>query len=560
MRLFIIFTGLLWFGVVELPPSLKELWRACSEFCRRGEQLIAPAFRFALLVSLLWMGTLASRADTHYVSLNGTNDIGHSYSNDWAGAATNIQWAVDVSIANDTVLVSNGTYYLTNEICIAKSITVRSLNGTNSTFVNGNYPAYSNRCFVISNAASAILDGFTISNGYIVGTTATEGGGGGVRIITAGSVINCFIYKNTSSNISGYFAGGGAYLNGGVISNCNIISNSCLGAYTVGGGIHANGGSALIIDSRISGNQGGSGSGAGIYTDWSVTIDGCTVDNNNGDGGIYISRTAIVTDCIISNNTGVGNGGGIKAGGTATRLLNSIITRNTALYHGGGVLGSGLISNCIITANTCGQYGGGLEFASTNTVINCTIAGNVAAGYLGIGGGGVYFSGGGKLINCLVYGNTNASYGGGGVYIKGTGVVVNCTIANNQAEKLGGGLFTTNAGAYITNCIIYGNVTTNDNCDEVYNSTEGETNNFWYNCTPTNLVAGQGNITNNPLFIDAVNRNYRLSSGSPCINTGKNLDWMTNSIDLEGRVRIRYGRVDMGAYEAIYSGTMYMFR
>jgi len=67
---------------------------------------------------------------------------------------------------------------------------------------------------------------------------------------------------------------------------------------------------------------------------------------------------------------------------------------------------------------------------------------------------------------------------------------------------------------------------------------------------------GQGNITNDPMFKypgDA----YRLFPGSPCVNTGTNQDWMTNAVDLDGRMRIRYGTVDMGAYETIYEGTIY---
>ena len=51
--------------------------------------------------------------------------------------------------------------------------------------------------------------------------------------------------------------------------------------------------------------------------------------------------------------------------------------------------------------------------------------------------------------------------------------------------------------------------------------------------------------------------NYRLIANSPCINTGTNGNWMTNSYDRDGRTRIRYGTVDMGAYEKIYEGTIY---
>ncbi len=66
-----------------------------------------------------------------------------------------------------------------------------------------------------------------------------------------------------------------------------------------------------------------------------------------------------------------------------------------------------------------------------------------------------------------------------------------------------------------------------------------------------------GNITNNPLFIadgigygtNLVPGNYRLQAGSPCVNAGTNLDWMTGACDLDGLPRILKGTVDMGAYE-----------
>ncbi len=53
--------------------------------------------------------------------------------------------------------------------------------------------------------------------------------------------------------------------------------------------------------------------------------------------------------------------------------------------------------------------------------------------------------------------------------------------------------------------------------------------------------------------------NLRLANNSPCINTGTNQDWMTTTYpyDLDGRARIRYGTVDMGAYEIIYNGTVF---
>jgi len=58
----------------------------------------------------------------------------------------------------------------------------------------------------------------------------------------------------------------------------------------------------------------------------------------------------------------------------------------------------------------------------------------------------------------------------------------------------------------------------------------------------------------------AVN-DYHLPVNSSCVNSGtNNRDWLTDAVDLDGRMRLRYGTVDMGAYECIYKGTVFGFR
>jgi hypothetical protein len=46
---------------------------------------------------------------------------------------------------------------------------------------------------------------------------------------------------------------------------------------------------------------------------------------------------------------------------------------------------------------------------------------------------------------------------------------------------------------------------------------------------------------------------YRLQRNSPCIDVGKNGDWMSQAVDLDGNPRVWRGKssrtVDMGAYE-----------
>src|SRR5262249_14914153 len=88
----------------------------------------------------------------------------------------------------------------------------------------------------------------------------------------------------------------------------------------------------------------------------------------------------------------------------------------------------------------------------------------------------------------------------------------------------------------------------------LFNGPDG-TNNYgslpsylWYCCTRPLPANGFNCITNDPLFVDSANGNFRLQSNSPCINAGDNASVVTG-IDLDGNPRTRGGTVDMGAYE-----------
>ena len=113
----------------------------------------------------------AAGAETRYVSLSG----GHvSPFTNWAGAARDIQAAIDACENNDTVLVTNGVYAaggraapgssLTNRIVVANAISVRSVNGSSNTVILGQGPLGDTaiRCAYLANGADLI--GFTLSN------------------------------------------------------------------------------------------------------------------------------------------------------------------------------------------------------------------------------------------------------------------------------------------------------------------------------------------------------------------------------------------------------------
>jgi hypothetical protein len=69
-----------------------------------------------------------------------------------------------------------------------------------------------------------------------------------------------------------------------------------------------------------------------------------------------------------------------------------------------------------------------------------------------------------------------------------------------------------------------------------------------YSCWP-NGTSGTGNISSNPLFVNAAADDFALSSSSPCVDTGANQAWMTGATDVAGSARIVNATVDRGAYE-----------
>lgn len=494
---------------------------------------------------------------------------------------------------------------MTNRVALTNAITLLGLNGPSSTVIVGSMVGNQTRCVYVG--SNAVLCGFTLVDGTVnmAGDPIKLQSGGGAWCEPSGVISNCVIggnsfpYANGGTPSDGCTAGweGGAVYggtiynstlsyntttaNGGAAAaanlfNCQVISNTTSSGYS--GGIYqgmasnctffANVGNSsawpraggayqsmlyncLLISNRCyvggasqctnyhctfvanSGTEGGGALGGLLYN--------CALSNNVALSGAGVYQSTLY-DCLLSSNNATAVGGPGGGGAYGSILYNCTVSRNHA-YNGGGVFAGtnygcliasnsatagggtffGTLSNCTLMGNTVSQNGGGVLQA---TLSNCLLSDNVAGT-----GGGAYL---GTFFNCIFSGNT-ANIGGGAVVC----TLYNCTVVSNTASINGN-----NVSGGITTC-------TANNCIVYYNSSPANTNS--YNCTLNYCdtvpdPGGDGNITNEPAFVNLAGGDFHLQSTSPCINSGDNL-YVSLSNDYDGNPRIIGLTVDMGAYE-----------
>ena len=249
-------------------------------------------------------GDVTNAAGAHYVAANSPNPVPPYTS--WATAALTIQDAIDVAVAGDEIVVTNGVYASggravgtigNNRVAVDRAVTVRSVNGPQFTLIQGFQVPDTTlgpgavRCVYL--ATNAVISGFTLTNGATLATGPYGSAwGGGVYCETSdGLVLNCVLTGNSA------IGGGGA--SGATLKNCLLVGNS---GYDAGGAWLS-----TLMNCTVVGNSATS-AGGGVYNIWATN---CIVYFNSAPAGAnyYGPNGGFGYCCTTPQPGGIGNFG-----------------------------------------------------------------------------------------------------------------------------------------------------------------------------------------------------------------------------------------------------------
>lgn len=375
-----------------------------------------------------------------------------------------------------------------------------------------------------------------------------------------------------------------------VIENCRFISNQAIGHDDIydqvgyGGAISSRGNTSIIgcIFDSNSANK--------IYTAFS--IGGAIRHSNGGYGNDYYLE---VVDCSFINNSSY-NGGGIGVFRSNLNVYNCMFYENESNSSGSAIYNEEsycAISNCLFTRNRkdavvasdrgmtevsdslftfnfnatpIASYSNGIAL-----VENCYFVNNTDSG--GRGGVITAFSGSALVMkNCFMY--NNSALNGGSISLSDSQLLLaNCVIANSYGTQNGGAVYMDNSLLEIVNSQFVNNISglfSNTIFCDSENHAEPSTLNI-YNSIIWDLPSqienkdnssitisysdvrggytGTGNIDADPLFTDIETLNFKLQSGSPCIDRGNNdavPGWLTYDAAGDSRFVNDPGMPDLG--------------
>ncbi|MCG2590997.1 choice-of-anchor Q domain-containing protein, partial [Rhodohalobacter sulfatireducens] len=338
----------------------------------------------------------------------------------------------------------------------------------------------------------------------------------------------------------------------------------------------------------------------GSNADDTAVLDGFTItaghasDNsapNNDGGGVYNdSGSATFRNLTITGNRSSRYGAAVSNRENSNpTIMETVIKNNFAGNSGGGIYNNDsnpVLADVTIQENITADNGGGIYSHNNSSPVltNVKIIGNRARSGFNVGtfgGGGMYNNGGAPILtNLLFSGNvadensgSSGGFGGAILNVNSSPILTNVTVTGNVSDN-GGAIYNSSSGTNvdIRNSIIWNN---QDNtgvgtASSSIVNTNSATTTISYSMVQGQNPSGDGNLdgtdsNNAPMFVTSVNPsdaptvagNFQLQEGSPGISIGNNVifesgqtpDLSGINTDLDGNVRIKNARVDMGAYE-----------
>ncbi len=487
----------------------------------------------ALTLALLWLGaatpTQANPGPRYVAPPPSGSDTGNDCTNPSNPCAT-IQHAIDVADPADPIRVAGGTYapggtvaVITKELTIIGSFDPDFTAPDPDLYQTVLDAGWNGSVISITSASDVLLQHLTLTHGDGTGNCGSNGCGGGIHSTgTNLRVAQCVITDNLGTT-AGQGQGGGVYASASghnvEIWESLVVSNTAnpdplSSHYGNGGGIYIDYGTVSLWENEITDN---------VAHAWMTGFG----------GGIYladVSHTNVLSNVIRGNKAnGVNSPYGSYGGGlyivwsTAVTVAHNQIEDNLTNGSGGGVEvvaseGVHLSSNSLVGNTAAG--GGGVNIESTEPV---TLSNNLIARNFG-------------------------SFRGGGVYVGSSfqppyqAILVNNTIADNVPSGVDGWKYTV---ITLTNNLLAGNKTGITVTTPSSAIISADTNLFWNTSDP---ITGSNAMLTDPLLT----ANYHLSEGSPALDAGLDVPWLT--VDLEGNPRPS-GAYDIGAFEGVWWDT-----
>jgi sugar lactone lactonase YvrE len=230
-----------------------------------------------------------------------------------------IQAAINAAsnLTNDTVLVSNGTYY-ENLDFNGKVVTITSVNGPQVTIIDGSDagPVVN---FSHGEGAGSVIKGFTIQNGY-------NWEGSGMTLLGSSPTIIGNIFQNNAEEV-GYYGAAIGGNNASPIVEQNLFQNNTADSQYLSGVISFINESSPIIANNVFANN--PCLAINMIGNTPIIINNTIVNNN---AGISASSGIICNNILFNNSLGVGSAGDV--------WQNNLVYGGQTLYSGQDLTGA----------------------------------------------------------------------------------------------------------------------------------------------------------------------------------------------------------------------------